>query len=86
MNDDKLIVFGKWLWDRYQQQQQELFQLSINGQAPESAIRVKAGHVECTMFVLDAYKDLYNKDLNFFRKEYLGEKTEEDEENKETKQ
>ena len=77
---DKMVVFGRWLTERGIMLQRDLYSLSVNAKAPIDAIRVKAGHVECTAHILAAFKDLYNGDLNKFTQEYLGETPEEEKE------
>ncbi len=71
--NDKLIAFGSWLTAKRVQHSAELYSLSINIKAPIDALRVKAGHVEATQHILDAFTELYKGDLNQFMREYLGQ-------------
>lgn len=77
---DKMMAFGHWLNERRVQLGNELVQMSTSSKYPESAVRVKAGHVEAFNMVLAAFKELYDGDLNTFLKEYLGMTPEEEEE------
>jgi hypothetical protein len=82
---DKMMAFGNWLTSRKAQHQAELFSLSINRDAPVDSIRIKAGHIESLTHVLEAFTDLYNGDLGKFMTEYLGQKPDDDDEDKESK-
>jgi hypothetical protein len=76
---DKMMAFGNWLASKMAVHQSELFSLSINTKAPVDAMRIKAGHVECTGHVLNAYRELYNSsDLNKWMEDYLGKPPEEE--------
>jgi hypothetical protein len=75
---DKLVAFGQWLLIKQHQQQAELFSLSVNRTMPVDAIRIKAGHIEATQHILEAFTELYKGDLNKFKEERLGQKPEED--------
>jgi hypothetical protein len=75
---DKMMAFGNWLTSRKAQLTMELYSLSLNTKLPIGTIRIKAGHLEATQHVLDAFKDLYNGDLNKFMEEYLGQAPEEE--------
>lgn len=77
---DKMMAFGHWLAQRKAVFQAELTALSIDRTKPIDAIRIKAGHAEAAAIFLTAFTDLYNKDLGFFKKEYLGISEEEEEE------
>lgn len=85
---DKLMAFGKYLVERREQFKQELFMYSINGRQPEAAIRVKAGHVEATSIILDAFTSLYRGEIGKFEEDYLNsvpkKKGEEEEEQDES--
>lgn len=76
---DKMMAFGNWLSERIQATQLELYALSVNAKVPVDALRVKGGHLESLGFVMHAFKELYNGDLNKFMVEYLGQKPEEEE-------
>ncbi len=58
----------------------ELYAVSVSRLHTESVIRVKAGHVEAFTQALEAFKELYNGDLNKFMTEYRGQEPEEEEE------
>lgn len=75
---DKMMAFGTWLIQRGQALQADLHSLCINVNAPVDAIRVKAGHIEATGFVLQAFRELYHGDLNKFMEERLNQKPEEE--------
>lgn len=75
-----MMAFGHWLELKRQQLHSELFATAVSKNHPESAIRVKAGHVEAFTQVLGAFKDLYDKDLGKFMTEYLGQEPEKEEE------
>ncbi len=77
---DKMVAFGHWLELKRQQMTAELVAASTSRMHPEATIRVKAGHVEAFTQTLEAFKDLYNGDLNKFMHEYLGQAPEEEEE------
>ncbi len=81
-DNDKLMAFGSWLTAKRLQHSAELYSLSINVKAPLDAVRLKAGHVEATQSILDAFTELYKGDLNQFMREYLGREPEEDKESK----
>lgn len=77
---DKMMAFGHWLSERRVQLNLELIQMSTQAKYSESAVRVKAGHVEAFGMVCVAFKDLYDGDIGKFMKEYLGQELEEEEE------
>lgn len=80
---DKMMAFGSWLSTKRLQHSAELYALSVNTKAPIDALRIKAGHVEATQHILDAFTELYKGDLNQFMKEYLGQEPEDDKESAE---
>lgn len=82
---DKMMAFGSWLTAKKLQHGAELYSLSVNVKAPVDSLRIKAGHLEATQHILDAFTELYNGDLNKFMQEYLGQKSEE-EDDKESKE
>lgn len=69
---DKMVAFGRWLISMQAKYSSELFDLSINRATPPAAIRIKAGHVEASGFILNAFRELYNGELDQFLKERLG--------------
>jgi hypothetical protein len=75
---DKLMAFGSWLQSKKIQHGAELYSLSVNTRCPLDAIRLKAGHLEATQHILDAFASLYNGDINKFMQEYLGQASEEE--------
>lgn len=77
---DKLYAFGVWITTRKAQLQAELNALSIDHKSPPARLRIKAGHLEATTHILEAYTELYRGDLAKFRSEYLGGQPEEDKE------
>lgn len=77
---DKMMAFGHWLTMRREQLTNELLQMSVSVKYPEAAIRVKAGHIESTTHILDAFKELYNGELNKFKVSKLGHPEESEEE------
>lgn len=79
-DSDKMMAFGNWLARRQTQLGAELFSLSVNTKVPVDALRIKAGQLEAVVHVFEAYKDLYNGDINKFMVEYLGQEPEEDKE------
>ena len=81
---DKMMAFGHWLTERRAQLQAELAMTCVNKLQPEAAIRVKAGHLESTVFILDAFRELYEGDLTKFMEERLGQKPEAEEEKEST--
>jgi hypothetical protein len=82
-DNDKMMAFGSWLATRKLQHTAELYALSINVKAPIDAVRVKAGHVEATAMILEAFKDLYHGSLDKFMKDYLGQQSDEEKESNE---
>lgn len=76
---DKMRAFGSWLHVKKIQHSAELYSLSINTRVPIDALRIKAGHLEATQYILDAFSSLYNGDLNKFMTEYLEQQPEEEE-------
>jgi hypothetical protein len=76
---DKMVAFGSWLSSKKVQHTAELYALSVNVKAPIDALRIKAGHVEATSHILEAFSSLYNGDINKFMREYLGQEPEEEE-------
>jgi hypothetical protein len=77
--NDKLIAFGSWLTAKKIQHGAELFSLSINVKAPVDAVRLKAGHLEATQHILEAFTTLYKQDINAFMREYMGSNPNEEE-------
>ncbi len=75
---DKMMAFGHWLASKRAQHTAELYSLSINRTAPIDSLRIKAGHIEATQHILEAFTSLYNGDINKFNEDYLGKKPEED--------
>lgn len=79
--NNKLMAFGSWLSAKKIQHSNELYSLTLNTKVPVDAIRLKAGHLEATQMILEAFTLLYKDPLNKFMVEYMGSKpTEEDEE------
>jgi len=70
--NEKLMAFGSWLTSKKIQHSNELYSLSLNTKAPIDAVRLKAGHLEATQYVLDAFTILYKQDLKQFMREYMG--------------
>ncbi len=83
---DKMMAFGSWLASRQTQLGAELFATSVNPKATVDQVRIKAGHLEATAHIFEAFKDLYNGDLNKFLHEYLGQEPEEDKESNDVSQ
>lgn len=77
---DKMMAFGTWLTSRKLAVQAELYALGINYRTPVDALRVKAGHLEATMHILQAFTELYNGELNKFLEDYVGQTPEQKEE------
>lgn len=77
---EKLATFGSWLTTLKIQKGNELYQMSVSTRHSESAIRVKAGQLEATQFILEAFTELYNEPLQKFRVERLGAKPDGEEE------
>lgn len=75
---DKMRAFGHWLNLKKVQHGAELYSLSINTRVPIDALRIKAGHLEATQYILDAFSSLYNGDINKFMTEYLEQQPEEE--------
>jgi hypothetical protein len=73
---DKMMAFGSWLTARRLQLHSELFALSVNRAVPVDAIRIKAGHLENTVQILEVFAELYNGDLQKFMQEHLGQEPE----------
>jgi len=69
---DKMMAFGSWLSTKRLQLTAELYSLSVNTKAPIDAVRLKAGHIEATQQILEAFTKLYRGDLNKFEVDYLG--------------
>ena len=69
---DKLYAFGSWLASRRVVLNGELQALSSNRDAPIAAIRIKAGHIEAYAQVFEAFKELYEGDVDKFKQERLG--------------
>lgn len=76
---DKMMAFGSWLTARKLQLHSELFALSANRSMPVDAIRIKAGHLENTVQILDLFAELYKGDLQKFMEEHLGQAPEKEE-------
>jgi hypothetical protein len=81
--NEKLMAFGSWLTSKKIQHSNELYSLSLNVKAPIDAVRLKAGHLEATQYVLDAFTILYKQDLKQFMREYMGSDPDAEEESKE---
>lgn len=74
-----MMAFCHWLDQRRLQFQAELCALSLDRTKPVDAIRIKAGHLECSQLVIQAFAELYNGDLTKFMQDYLGQAPEEEE-------
>lgn len=77
---EKLATFGSWLTTLKIQKGNELYQMSVSARHSEAAIRVKAGQLEATQFILDAFTELYKEPLQKFREERMGARPEGEEE------
>jgi hypothetical protein len=80
---DKLMAFGSWLSAKKIQHSNELYSLSLNTRLPVDNLRIKAGHLEATQHILEAFTLLYKQDLGKFMREYMG--SDPDAEEKESK-
>lgn len=70
--NDKLLAFGRFLVSMRAKQTAELYDHSINRLSPIDAIRIKAGQIEATGFILAAFKELYDGDVDEFLERRLG--------------
>jgi hypothetical protein len=77
---DKMMAFGHWLSLKHDQEVRELSALAADRSKPIDAIRIKAGHVESSMFILQAFTDLYKEDLGKFNEKWLGKPPDAEEE------
>jgi len=59
---DKLMAFGSWLSAKKIQHSNELYSLSLNTRLPVDNLRIKAGHLEATQHILEAFTLLYKQD------------------------
>ena len=79
---DKMMAFGHWLTLKHEQEIRELAALAVDRSKPIDAIRIKAGHVESSQFILQAFTDLYKGDLAAFKTNWLKQEPEPEEESK----
>jgi len=80
---DRMVAFGTWLVSNKAQTAAEMYALSTNATATIDRIRIKAGHLEKIHQVYAAFCSLFDGDVNAFKRDYLGELPE-NEENKES--
>lgn len=78
--NEKLAAFGSWLTALKIQKGNELYMMSVSARHSEASIRVKAGQLEATQFILDAFTELYSEPLQKFMEERMGAKKEGEEE------
>ncbi len=70
---DKMVIFGKFLTERAVILEAQLYSMCQDVKQPIDAVRLKYGHLENTKDILIAFAELYNGDINQFKKHHMSD-------------
>lgn len=64
----KMVTFGRWLTELATQKDAELYAVCGNIEHPLDKVRLKYGQSETTKFILEAFTELFQGELEEFKK------------------
>lgn len=68
-----MMAFGQYLTETAIRLEAELYSTCSNDKLAIETVKRKYGQLEATKVILKAFTELYEKDLSWFKKEYLNE-------------
>jgi hypothetical protein len=68
---DKMVAFGQYLTEGVVKYRSQLMSECANVTRSIDAIRLRSGHVEAYVEILNAFTDLYEGDIEKFKKSYF---------------
>lgn len=68
-----MMAFGQYLTEMAVRLEAELYSTCSNDALKIQTVKRKYGQLEATKVILKAFTELYEKDLSWFKKEYLNE-------------
>lgn len=80
MTHYSMLAFGQYLTETTVRLEAELYSTCSNDKMAIETVKRKYGQLEATKVILKAFTDLYEGDVGKFKKEYLSEGEEDNEE------
>lgn len=71
IDKSKMAAFGQWLTEQTILREANLFSVCANVKHSSDAVRLEYGKLESFKYILKTFTELYQSDVDKFRKEYL---------------